>query len=172
MKFCLSLGDQTFCKDKKKSLFKSQFVSIQRVSCNKKKIALKSDASEVTSQVCHLALMWPLSKWLQLSELSFLTCKIRIHWRSGKESICQYRRGGRCGFNPWARKIPWRRKWQPAPIFLPGKSHGQRSLVGYPSIWLQTVGHNWVHTHARTILQACGGRNVIWHSKHLTAFLA
>ena len=32
-------------------------------------------------------------------------------------------------FNPWVRKIPWRRKWQPTPIFLPGKSHGQRSPV-------------------------------------------
>lgn len=40
VKFCLSLGDKTFCKDKKKSLFKSQFASIQRVSCNKNKIAL------------------------------------------------------------------------------------------------------------------------------------
>ena len=36
----------------------------------------------------------------------------------------------RRGFNPWVRKIPWRRKWQPIPIFLPGKSHEQRSLVG------------------------------------------
>ena len=35
------------------------------------------------------------------------------------------------GSNPWVRKIPWRRKWQPAPVFLPGKSHGQRSLAGY-----------------------------------------
>ena len=35
------------------------------------------------------------------------------------------------GFNPWAGKIPWRRKWQPAWIFLPGKSHRLRSLVGY-----------------------------------------
>ena len=34
-------------------------------------------------------------------------------------------------FNPWARKILWRRKWQPTPVFLPGESHGQRSLVGY-----------------------------------------
>ena len=33
--------------------------------------------------------------------------------------------------SPWVGKIPWRRKWQPTPIFLPGKSHGQRSLVGY-----------------------------------------
>ena len=36
-----------------------------------------------------------------------------------------------CGFNSWARKIPWRRKWQPILVFLPGKSHGQRSLGGY-----------------------------------------
>ena len=34
-------------------------------------------------------------------------------------------------FNPWVKKIPWRRKWQPTPIFLPGISHGQRSLAGY-----------------------------------------
>ena len=34
-------------------------------------------------------------------------------------------------FNPWVKKIPWRRKWQPTPIPLPGKSHGRRSLVGY-----------------------------------------
>ena len=38
---------------------------------------------------------------------------------------------GRPGFDPWVGKIPWRRKWQPTPGFLPGESHGQRSLVGY-----------------------------------------
>ena len=36
----------------------------------------------------------------------------------------------RCGFNPWIGKILWRRKWQPTPVFLPGESHGQRSLAG------------------------------------------
>ena len=35
------------------------------------------------------------------------------------------------GFNPWVGKVPWRRKWQPTPVFLPGESHGQRSLVDY-----------------------------------------
>ena len=40
---------------------------------------------------------------------------------------------GRPTFNPWVRKIPWRRKWQPAPVLLPGKLHGQRSLLGYSS---------------------------------------
>ena len=37
----------------------------------------------------------------------------------------------RHGFDPWVRKIPWRRKWQSTPVFLPGESHGQRSLAGY-----------------------------------------
>jgi len=36
-----------------------------------------------------------------------------------------------CGFDPWIRKIPWRRKWQATPVFSPGESHGQRSLAGY-----------------------------------------
>ena len=59
-------------------------------------------------------------------------------WLSGKESSCQCRRRG---FNPWIGRIPWRRKWQPTPVFLPGKSHGQRSLAGY-SPWGRRVGHN------------------------------
>ena len=37
----------------------------------------------------------------------------------------------RPGLDPWVGKIPWRRKWQPTPVFLPGESHGQRSLAGY-----------------------------------------
>ena len=38
---------------------------------------------------------------------------------------------GDIGFDPWVREIPWRRAWQPTPVFLPGESHGQRSLAGY-----------------------------------------
>ena len=49
-------------------------------------------------------------------------------WLSGKEPACQCRRHR---FNPWVRKMPWRRKWQPTPVFLPGKCHGERSLAGY-----------------------------------------
>ena len=47
-------------------------------------------------------------------------------WCSGKQSTCQWRR---CRFDAWVRKIPWRRKWQPVPVFPPGKSLGQRSLT-------------------------------------------
>jgi len=44
-------------------------------------------------------------------------------------SACAGRRK-RHRFGPWVRKMPWRRKWQPTPVFLPGESHGQRSLEG------------------------------------------
>ena len=48
---------------------------------------------------------------------------------SDGKSVCL--QWGRPGFSPWVRKIPWRRKWHPTPVLLPGKSHGQRSLIGY-----------------------------------------
>ena len=58
----------------------------------------------------------------------FLSCTTRLpRWYSDKEATCQCRR---CRFDPWVRKIPWSRKWQPTPAFLPGKFHGQRSLAG------------------------------------------
>ena len=44
------------------------------------------------------------------------------------------------GFDLWVRKIPWRKKWQPTPVFLPGRFHGQRSLVGCnPPDGLQSI---------------------------------
>ena len=45
-------------------------------------------------------------------------------------------------FVSWVGKIPWRRKWQPAPVFLPGESHGQRSLTGYTVHGVARIGHN------------------------------
>ena len=58
---------------------------------------------------------------------------------SGKEPACQCRR---CRFNPWVRKISWKRKWQPTLVFLLGKSHGQRSLEGYSPWGHKTVRHD------------------------------
>ena len=80
-------------------------------------------------------------------------------WHSGKESICQCRR---CRFDPWVRKIPWRRKWQPAPVFLPGESHGQRNLLGY-SLWgrKESDTTEWLsthtHRHTHTLFGPCCG---------------
>ena len=57
--------------------------------------------------------------------------RCRPRWHNGKEHAYQCRRHKRRVFHSWVGKIPWRRKWQPIPAFLPGDSHGQRSLVGY-----------------------------------------
>ena len=46
------------------------------------------------------------------------------------------------GFDPWVRKIPWRKKWQPTPVLLPGKSHGRRSLARLQSMGSLGVGHD------------------------------
>ena len=66
-------------------------------------------------------------------------------WLSSKESTCQCKRHR---FDPWVGKILWRRKWWPTSVFVPGKSHEQRSLVGYSPRGLnghefgQTPGHS------------------------------
>ena len=68
----------------------------------------------------------PLSEYLGL--ISFRNFGLP-GWLSGKKnSTCQWRR---CRFDLWIGKLPWRKKWQPIPVFLPGKSHGQKSLEGY-----------------------------------------
>ena len=60
--------------------------------------------------------------------LSTSLCHKRLPWLSGKESACQ---SGRFRFDPWSWKIPRSRRQQPPPIFLSGKSLGERSLAGY-----------------------------------------
>ena len=67
--------------------------------------------------------------------ISFPYITFGLPWKLNSERIhLQCRRPGS---NPWVGKIPWRRKWQPTPVFLPGKSHGWRSLVGY-CLWGRT----------------------------------
>ena len=63
-----------------------------------------------------------------------------------KESTCRCRRHKRHGFDPWVGKILWSRKWQPTPVFLPGKFHGQRSLEGYKP-WGHKELDMTEHTH-------------------------
>ena len=67
---------------------------------------------------------------------SLISSQVAQWWR-----ICLP--SGRHGFYPWVRKIPWGRKWQPTPVFLPGKSHGQGSLVGYSAWGRNRVRHEW-----------------------------
>ena len=72
---------------------------------------------------------WGLCRWNQVKMSSYWSGLPR--WCSAEESTCQCRRLETHWFGPWIGKIPWRRKWQPTPVSLPGKSYGQRSLVGY-----------------------------------------
>ena len=60
----------------------------------------------------------------------------------GKEPACQCRRC-RDRFDPWVKKIPWRRAWQPSPMFLPGESHCTQEPGRLQSIGLQRVRYNW-----------------------------
>ena len=67
------------------------------------------------------------------------------------ESACQCRRLRRCWFDPWVGKIPWRRKWQLNPVFLPGKSHRQRGLADN-SPWGHKESDTTKHTHAHNVI--------------------
>ena len=86
-------------------------------------------------------------------------------WVSDKESACLCRR---CGFDTWVGKVPWRRKWQPTLVFLPGKSQWQRSLANYNPRSHERVRHDLAtkqqkqyplythtHTHTHTHTQSC-----------------
>ena len=84
---------------------------------------------------------------------------------SDRESTYQCRRSKRPVFIPWVRKIPWSRKWQPTPVFLPGKVHGQSSLSGsgpWGSKELDLTEHVCMHmrvcTHTRSLL----GDKIYW----------
>ena len=68
-------------------------------------------------------------------------CELASGFPGGSEVKAFCLECGRPGFDPWIRKIPWRRKSQPTPVLLPGESHGGRSLVGY-SPWGRRVGHD------------------------------
>ena len=94
-------------------------------------------------------------------------------WLSSWECARQCRR---CRFGPWVGEIPWRRKWQPTPVFLPGKSHGRRSLAGYSPWGLKRVGHDlvikWLNNikserHLKTLLHLAEFSHV-----HVTKYLS
>ena len=73
-------------------------------------------------------LNWGLNTLNKQYQPVYMHTYVLSRWLNGKESTCQFRR---LRFDLWVTKIPWRRKWQPTVGFLPGKSHGQRSLVGH-----------------------------------------
>ena len=73
------------------------------------------------------------SQWNQRKTLNYSSLQVghKSQVAQWQRIHLQCRRHKRFGFNPWVRKIPWKKTSQPTPVFLPGKPHGQRSLVGY-----------------------------------------
>ena len=69
----------------------------------------------------------------------------------------------RHGFDPWIWKIPWSRKWHLTPVFLLGKFHGQRRLVGYSPFWV-TKCWTWLSNRARTHIKLKINKMLNWHT--------
>ena len=120
--------------------------------CSKPQRALSSVHILGTSPLCSLVristtYLWTLSfsyatcTFLSLLIFSLPTLPLGTSLVAQRLKHCLECR--RPGFDPWLGKIPWRRKWQPTPVLLPGESHGGRSLVGY-SLWGRKESeHNW-----------------------------
>ena len=97
--------------------------------------------------------MWNFTKVLSLSVPQLLHLKKKLiialagppSWLSGKEFTCN---AGDAGLTR-VRKIPWKTKWQPTPVFLPGKSHGQSNLAGYSSEGCKELDMAEVTTHTQ-----------------------
>ena len=86
--------------------------------------------------------------WLKQVSSSSSSCIKETLWA---DYVRSYRKHMRRRFNPWLEKTPWRRAWQPTPVFLPGESHGQKSLAGYNLSESQRVRHDWSDiTHTKS----------------------
>ena len=101
-------------------------------------------------------------KWSQfiLSNCTFIRSRCEW-WLSGKETTCN---AGDTSFIPWVGKIPWRRAWQSTPVFLPGESHGQRSLAGYSPWGCKELDRNEQLTYTPNIITSR-----IWSKKGSTS---
>ena len=120
--------------------------------------------------------MWRRLKmmWVTLGRLASLDalvhCEVLTRWCRGKESACKCRRCKRWCFHPWVGKIPWRRKWQPTPVFMPGKSHGERDPTetgGLQPMASQRVGYDWAQQQWKAhcvVICGCFSRSDIIHS--------
>ena len=113
--------------------------------------------------VCYHVCTWTNHfKFLSMFPL-FLFLKIYLFIYMGlvgvnisKESACQCKRCKSRGFSPWVGKIPWSRKWQPTPVFLPRESHTQRSLAGYsPLNHKELDTTEYTHTFIFWLLWVC-----------------
>ena len=98
--------------------------------------------------------MYDWKNWYRYSQLHGLP-----RWLSGKESTCQCRRPR---FHPWVRKIPWRRKWLPSLVFLPGKFHGKRERGELQFTGSQRIVRNSAHTFSALVGSQGNSPTPLW----------
>ena len=106
----------------------------------------------------------PLREWDELPAGFLLPYGFGRWWLRQQKIHLQCRKPG---FNPWVRKIPWGREWQPTPVVLPGEFHGQRSLVGF-----SPLGHKELDiTERLTAAARYGWKEKTTGSRRMTPFL-
>ena len=103
-----------------------------------------------------------LNQWRKLSYF-FKKSKSSMGFPGGTDGKKIYLQRGRPEFDPWVRKVPWRRGWLPTPVFLPGESQGQKSLAGYSPWGHKVMDTTERHTHTHTHLVI----SVTWVSPRL-----
>ena len=104
--------------------------------------------------------------WKLLELFTFILLILCIHVavielprrHSSKKSTCQC---WRCRFDPWVRKIPWSWEWQPTPVFLNEKPHGQRSQIGN-STRVTRVRCDWTHVHVTRHAHGCNTQLLLY----------
>ena len=106
--------------------------------------AVVNDAFKISVSRCSLLVCRNRIEFFYADLLSY-----RLLWWLRWQSVCL--QCGRPGFNPWVRKIRWRRKWQSTPVLLPGKSREQRSLVCY-SPWGRKESDKTEQLHRTSLL--------------------
>ena len=124
----------------KYSIIDIVYILLIKASCKKCTVHFTMGSKHTIQCTRLLTVTWHFSSstntW-QLSHTIFIIRYVSLFLLgfpggdTGKEPTCQCRRHKRLGFDPWVGKSPWRRAWQLTPVFLPGESHGQRSLAGY-----------------------------------------
>ena len=100
------------------------------------------------------------------SPLHWLDCWVRDTYKRASLAQRIHLQCRRCGFNPWVWKIRWRRKWQPTPVSLPGKSHGQKRLEGYSPPGRKESDTTERPTLAQEDLESFPRKVHPWHSCH------
>ena len=121
---CIHTADPFDCATETNTMLRSNHIPIKKI---KRRILVQMKKSHIQPQA------HPPVSSIRGDVLKLILCQNPGAFQVA-QTVKNLLQCGRPGFDPWVRKTPWRREWQPTPVFLPAESHGQRSPVGY-SLW-------------------------------------